>query len=66
MLEVLEDKVEVAQIQKNILDSVMSKISAISSMASDEDNAGELKIYQDAVPKLNSQLLTITQVLMTK
>jgi hypothetical protein len=66
LLETLEDKVEVAQIQKNILDSIMTRIAAISAMVAEEDTSGELKTLQDAVPKLNSQLLTITQVILSK
>jgi len=63
LLETLEDKAEVAQIQKNILECINAKIANLSLMsASEEDTSGELKALQDVVPKLNSQLLTITQV----
>lgn len=61
LLETLEDKVEVAQIQKNILDGITSKISRLLRVPGSE-NDSELKLLQDAATKLNSQLLSITQV----
>jgi hypothetical protein len=63
LLETLEDKVEVAQIQRNILDSINSKIAnLLDSRGSSEDMSSDLKILQDASLKLNSQLLSITNV----
>lgn len=61
LLDALEDKVEVAQIQKSILDSINSKIAKILRTQGAE-NDSELKLLQDSVVKLNSQLLSITQV----
>lgn len=61
ILSTLEDKVEVAQIQKRILDSINGRINAIMQTPGAEDDA-EVKLFQEAALKLNSQLLNITQV----
>ncbi|CAL8074629.1 unnamed protein product [Orchesella dallaii] len=62
LLDVLEDKLDVARIQKSILDSISLKVSAIVSSGTTEEVSSELKNLQDAIDKLNSQLMNITQL----
>lgn len=63
LLEVLEDKLDVARIQKSILDSVNVKISSMSPRGpTTEQVPPELKAYEEAGEKLNAQLMNITQV----
>ncbi len=62
LLEVLEDKLDVARIQKSILDSVNVKISSMSPRGPTDQPPPELKAYEEAGEKLNAQLMNITQV----
>jgi len=65
ILESLEDKLEVAQIQKQILDCVSDKLQSLcaSGSTSGEDrNEGDVKLLQDAAHRLNSQLFNISVV----
>ncbi|ODN01638.1 hypothetical protein Ocin01_05049, partial [Orchesella cincta] len=62
LLEILEDKLDVARIQKSILDSISLKVSAIASSGTTEEGSSELKNLEEAIEKLNSQLMNITQL----
>lgn len=62
LLEILEDKLDVARIQKGILDSINSRITAVTSRSRAGEMPPELKGLEEAAEKLNSQLMNITQV----
>lgn len=66
VLEIYEDKLEVAQIQKLILDSLQHRLGALAiEPVSSEAGVAESKLLQDAIMKLNSQLFNITDVRQT-
>ena len=63
VLEIYEDKLEVAQIQKLILDSIQIRLGAVTvDPTIVETGVTEAKLLQDAIVKLNGQLFNITDV----
>jgi len=61
ILSSLEDKLDVARIQKSILDSIIVRISSLSTNPSGEASA-EVKNLEEAAEKLNSQLMNVSQL----
>jgi hypothetical protein len=64
VLDALEDKLEVAQIQKTIIDALSNRASNLSGSGSTFEHAAgnEIKAIQESIHRLNSQLFNIAVV----